>query len=288
MSESIETIEFQLDTGPRGLSVCCDVAGQADDPDRPLVLIHGLTGHRKDFELVLPALARHGRVVAPDLRGHGDASPQGGPDGYDFSTLMDDLCALLDALGVDQCDLLGHSFGGMLALRFVLAHPERVASLVLMSTSCESPDDYTREMFEKAGGFATSRGLDALQARLEEMGRRDEEPLPDGATEEQRDWRARYWDHHRLRIRAMDPWAYGTLGVAMMDETSVTDRLGEITCPTSVIIGRDDPEFVRGAGLLVEGIANAVEYALDGVGHQPHQEAKARFLEIMGEHLAAR
>ncbi|MDP6977725.1 MAG: alpha/beta fold hydrolase [Myxococcota bacterium] len=287
MSEAIENIELQFDSGPGGLSIRCDVAGQASEPDRPLVLVHGLTGHRKDFELVLPVLARHGRVLAPDLRGHGDASLQGSAEGHDFATLVEDLRALLDGLGVERCDLLGHSFGGMLALRFVLAYPERVASLVLMGTSCEPPDDYSREMFEKAGGFATSRGLDELQARLEETGRRDEDPLPDDASEEQRDWRARYWDHHRLRIRAMDPWAYGTLGVAMMDQATVTDRLGEISCPTSVIIGLDDREFVRGARLLVEGIPNAVEYALGGIGHQPHQEAKARFLEIMAEHLDA-
>ncbi len=281
----IEEVELELVGGSPGLSIRCDLAGEASGTERPLVLIHGLTGHRKDFELVLPELARHGRVLAPDLRGHGDATPQAGSESFDFATLVDDLAALLDALGVEQCDLLGHSFGGMLSLRFTLAHPERVASFVLMSTSCEAPDGYTREEFEKGGGFARKRGLDALQVRLEELGRRDEAPLSDDATEEQRDWRARYWDHHRLRICAMDPLGYGPLGVAMVEQEPVTKRLAEIRCPTSVIIGLDDIEFVRGAGLLVEGIPGAVEYALDGIGHQPHQEAKTRFLEIISEHL---
>jgi len=284
-AERVETVAFDLPTGPAGLSISCDVAGRAREPDRPLVLIHGLTGHRKDFDLVLPALAKHGRVWAPDLRGHGDASHQADATGYDLATMVDDLAAWLDALGVERCDLLGHSFGGMLSLRFVLAHPDRVASLVLMGTSSEPPDGYHREMFEKAGGFAESRGLEALQERLEEIGRREEEPLSADASPEQRDWRARYWSHHRLRICAMDPRAYGALGIAMMDQRPVTDRLGAIACPTSVIIGLEDVEFVRGARLLVGGIPGAVEYTLPGIGHQPHQESMKRFLEIMNEHL---
>ncbi|MCP5039419.1 MAG: alpha/beta hydrolase [bacterium] len=278
MAIDFETIELELEN----VAIECDVAGRGT---RPLLLLHGLTGHRKDFELVLPELARHGRTLAPDLRGHGGSTHPGTRVGYDFETLVEDVRQMLDALEVECCDLLGHSFGGMLALRFALSHPERVASLVLMSTSCEAPDLYTREVFEKAGGFATSKGLETLQVRLEELGRREEVPLPGGATAEQRDWQRRYWDHHKLRILAMDPYAYGTLGIAMMDQEPVTQRLGEIACPTTVIIGREDAEFVRGAGLLAGGIAGAVTRALPGIGHQPQQEARTVFLEIMAEHL---
>lgn len=286
-TETIETRRFEIASGPVGLSILCDAAGRRSGSERPLVLLHGLTGHRKDFERVLPELASQGFVLAPDLRGHGDASRQPGDEGFDFETLVEDLRAFLDALGVVQCDLLGHSFGGMLALRFTLAHPERVASLVLMGTSCEPPDGFSREMFVKAGGIAHAKGMEALQQRLEEIGRRDEAPLPNDASAEQRDWRGRYWAHHRLRLCAMDPRAYGPLGLAMMDQKPVTDRLGDIRCPTSVIIGSDDHEFVRGAALLVAGIPDAREYVLPGIGHQPHQESRARFLEIMAEHLAA-
>lgn len=274
----IHTLE--LDLGD--LRIHCDESGQGD---RPLVLLHGLTGHRKDFDDVLPRLAVHGRTLAPDLRGHGDSSRDHTPRGYDFETMIDDVRHLLDKLEVDQMDLLGHSFGGMLALRFTLAHPERVASLILMSTSCEAPEGYTRETFIKAGGYATSKGMVQLQARLEELGTAQEEPLAEDASAEQRAWQARYWPHHKLRLLAMDPHAYGALGVLMMEQVPVTTRLSEITCPSTVIIGADDIEFVDGAAKLAAGLRDVATHSLPGVGHHPHQESSDRFLEIVSEHM---
>ncbi len=282
MKATKETELHTVDLDLGDLTIQCDEAGQGGDP---LVLLHGLTGHRKDFELVLPALAAHGRSLAPDLRGHGNSSRTDHAEGYDFETMVDDFCHLLDALEIERCDLLGHSFGGMLALRATLAHPDRVASLVLMSTSCEAPDLYTRETFVKAGGFAESKGMVKLQARLEELGRADETLHAADATLEQRDWQRRYWPHHKLRLISMDPYAYGALGLAMMDQVPVSDRLAEIRCPTTIMIGTQDREFVRGAELLSAGVAGSVFYALPGIGHQPHQESREEFLKIVGEHL---
>jgi pimeloyl-ACP methyl ester carboxylesterase len=244
-----------------------------------------LTGHRKDFELVLPALAAHTRSLAPDLRGHGDSSQGSSARGFDFESLVDDQTRLLDALEIDRCDLLGHSFGGMLALRFALTHPDRVASLMLMSTSCEAPDVLTREVFVKAGGFAESRGMEVLQARLEELGRADESPLADDATPGQIDWRRRYWAHHKLRLCSMDPYAYGALGLAMMDQVPITDRLCEIRCPTTVMIGTADDEFVRGTEILSSQIVDTACQVLSGIGHHPHQESPDAFLKIVVDHL---
>lgn len=271
---------FEIDLG--NLRIACDESGKGE---RPLVLLHGLTGHRKDFDRVLPRLAAHGRTLAPDLRGHGDSSRDHEPRGYDFETLIEDLLHLLDALSIERMDLLGHSFGGMVALRFTLAHPERVASLMLMSTSSEAPDGYTRDTFIKAGGFATTKGMVSLQARLEELGLAQEQPLPADASSDQRDWRERYWPHHRLRLLALDPHAYGALGVLMMDQVPVTERLAEVTCPTAVVVGSEDVEFVRGSAALAAGLPDVVHHSIPGVGHHPHQESTERFLEIVSEHL---
>jgi pimeloyl-ACP methyl ester carboxylesterase len=274
----IRTREVELDE----ISVQYDEVGQGG---RPLVLLHGLTGHRKDFEVVMPELGARGLVVAPDLRGHGDSSRIGQAEPFTFDNMVGDVRSFLDKLEIDQCDLLGHSFGGMLALRTTLAHPERIASLMLMSTASDAPDVLQREVFVKAGGFAESKGMIELQARLEELGRSDEAPLADDAGADQRDWHGRYWAHHRLRHVAMDPFAYGALGLEMMDQVPVTDRLIEITCPTTVLIGTADAEFVRGASLMSAALPNVVEHVLPGVGHQPHQELRAKFLQIVDEHL---
>jgi len=245
----------------------------------PLVLVHGFTGHREDFAEVLPVLARKRRCIAPDLRGHGDSARATDASGYDFATLVDDLVGLLDALGIEACHLLGHSMGGMVALRFVLAHPQRVASLILMNTSPGAPEGLSREALEAAAGLARVQGMEELQRRVEERGLA--EAGADGAQGD-----AGYWLHHRRRYAAMDPEAYGALGAAMLDQQSLQARLGEIACPTLVLVGAEDGGFVSSAAVLAEGIPGAQHVVIAGAGHHPHREKRGAWLAAMDAHFA--
>jgi pimeloyl-ACP methyl ester carboxylesterase len=250
---------------------------------RPLVLLHGLTGHRDDFRERMPDLADAGRVLAPDLRGHGDFTQTGRAETFSFEQLVADLAALLDAWGVARCDLLGHSFGGMLALRFALAHPERVASLILMDTAPFAPDGYSLEMFEKAGAIARGRGMAFLQELVEKAAHNAADVSAADAHTAR--WADRYWPHHRRRYRAMDPEGYATLALLMMKQTPVVDRLAEIRCPTSVLVGAEDTEFLRGADALAAGIEHAVRVTLPDAGHHPHMENPAAWLAAIRDHL---
>jgi len=253
--------------------------------DRVFVLLHGLTGHRDDFRGVLPRLAEGNdlRWIAPDLRGHGDFSHTGRPESFGFESLVRDLDGVLDGLGVEACDLLGHSFGGMIALRFVLAHPARVRSLVLMDTAPCAPDGYDRSLFEKAGAIARSRGMAFLQSRIEQVARANPDPSPSDL--QTRKWADRYWPHHRLRYTAMDPVAYGALGLTMVEQVDVVPRLGEIGCPTTILVGEDDVEFLRGTALLEDGMPHAARVTLSDSGHHPHIENTEAWLAAMREHI---
>jgi len=73
--------------------------GQTGEP--PRVWIHGFTGHRDDFIGVVPELARKRRVIAPDLRGHGDSIGIAGVYGWNFDQLVKDL---IELLGADPCE----------------------------------------------------------------------------------------------------------------------------------------------------------------------------------------
>jgi pimeloyl-ACP methyl ester carboxylesterase len=253
-------------------------------PGTPLVLIHGLTGHRDDFAPRLPELAGAHRLLAPDLRGHGDFDHTGREETFTFPQLVADLAALLDACSVERCHLLGHSFGGMVALRFALAHPGRVASLILMDTAPFSPADFRLEAFEKGGAIARARGMAFLQERVERAARRNPAPSPSDRQTEK--WADVYWPHQRRRYAAMDPVAYGALGRRMVEQEPVTDRLGEIRCPTTVIVGDQDVEFLAGADALEAGIPGAVRVTLPDAGHHPQMESPAAWLEAVRGHLA--
>ena len=97
---------------------------------RPLVLLHGVASNARWWLLVGPLLARRFRVFALDQRGHGETDK---PDsGYDFASVVGDLGAFIDALGLEQPIVVGHSWGGNVALQFAAQHPERPAGLVLV------------------------------------------------------------------------------------------------------------------------------------------------------------
>jgi pimeloyl-ACP methyl ester carboxylesterase len=98
----------------------------------PLVLIHGYPQHWWVWRRVIPHFARHRRVICPDLRGFGrsDAPPEGP---YDKEGLLADVIAVLDELGVEQADVVGHDWGGWIAYLIGMKHPERVRRLVALS-----------------------------------------------------------------------------------------------------------------------------------------------------------
>jgi pimeloyl-ACP methyl ester carboxylesterase len=262
-----------------GIEIAVAEAGRGDPP---LLLVHGFTGHRDDFVDRIPELGQARRVLAPDLRGHGGSTRTGRAEDFHFEQLVDDLRALLDALEIERIDLLGHSFGGMVALRFALAHPERVSSLVLMNTAPFAPDDYDPATFEKAGAIAREKGMARLQELVERASRADAEPSAEDRQTEK--WADRYWAHHRRRYREMDPVAYGALGAVMLGQASLVPRLGEIRCRTTVIVGADDRKFLRGADLLAAGIPGARRVTIPEAGHHPHMENPAAWRAAMSLH----
>ena len=262
------------------IEIACSEAGEGP----PLVFVHGFTGHRDDFEPHLDALGRTSHVLAPDLRGHGDATHTGRTDTFTFETLVRDLEALLDALEIHACDLLGHSYGGMVVLRFVLAHPERVQSLILMDTAPFPPDGYTHEVFEKAGEIALARGMEFLQSLVEKAAKADPSPSPSACHTTK--WEPHYTAHQRRRYKAMDPAAYASLGRSMLDQVHLTSRLGEIGCPTTVLVGADDTEFLRGADAFEAGIPGVHRVTIPDAGHHPQMENPGAWLEAIAAHLA--
>ena len=103
---------------------------------RPLVLLHGITLRHDVWAPQLHQLADRYRVIAVDLRGHGES--RAGTDGYGLPRLADDLATLLVGLDLHDAIVVGHSMGGMTAMQFCGQHPdvlaERVAGLVFVAT----------------------------------------------------------------------------------------------------------------------------------------------------------
>ena len=253
---------------------------------KPLLLVHGFTGFGRDFATQLDALARHGRVLAPDLRGHGESAKTGDAASYTLAQLADDLLGFLDALGVERCDLLGHSMGGMLALRAALRAPERIASLLLMDTAPGPLDFVDRSQLALAARVGREAGMAALAQILRARAADDTaRGTPDRRVEEE--WGSeRFWAWRSARVAAMDPVAYEALGRALVEQEDLSERLGEIGCPTEVLVGELDHEFRATSEVLARGIPDARLTVLPAAGHQPQHEAPEARLRAVLDHLA--
>ena len=199
----------------------------------PLVLVHGFTGGRIDWADVIDDLATDRRVVAWDHRGHSDSTNTGDPATYTFDQLVADAVAALDALGLDRFHLLGHSMGGIVAQRLVLEHPERVESLILMDTLAEPALALPREWIDNTVSMGREQGMAAvadLMAALHGVvvGRARGRPAADRRAQP-----PQAHQHGRRGLRARWPRSCGRF-------PSLLERLGTITCPTTVLVGELD------------------------------------------------
>ena len=98
-----------------------------------LVLLHGLGESARDWQWVMPALARRFRVLAPDFPGFGDSDrPRAASSPASFGAFV---ARFLEALHVSGAVVAGNSLGGLAALRFALADPGRVPALVLVGSA---------------------------------------------------------------------------------------------------------------------------------------------------------
>jgi len=135
-----------LITSPAGIAVYYETTG--DPSARPLVLLHGggaqLIGWDERFCALLAASGFF--VIRTDNRDVGLSQATGGPDdtaaGYDLSDMALDVVAVLDHLGIERAHIAGMSMGGYIAQLIAINHPERVASLGLMSTSLTSSPEF--------------------------------------------------------------------------------------------------------------------------------------------------
>ena len=253
---------------------------------RPLVLVHGFTGASRDFSWRFDELAGLGRFVAPDLRGHGESTHTGDAASYTLEAIAADLLAFLEALGIESCDLLGHSMGGMAVLRAALADPRRIASLILMNTSARCPDGLPRALIELAGRVAVEAGTQRLVDVMRARAAAPDAQRSDADRRLEARWGEPYWTAWRYpNFRALDRVAYGAFGAAMLDQTSLLARLGELHCPTTVLVGAGDTSFLEPAAELREGITGARLVEIPDAAHQPQLENPDAWLAAIRDHL---
>jgi 3-oxoadipate enol-lactonase len=239
-----------------------------------LVLIHEMGGTLESWDPVLPMLAAGRRVLRYDTRGAGLSQKVRGPLSID--TMVDDLAALLDALGIaGRVSLAGVAVGGAIALHAPVRMPQRVAAVVASSPAI---------------GIAPDR-RPAVLARVERMEREGMHAVSDSLDSsyppEMRGDAARFASF-RARWLGNDPTSFGAI-YRMLAAMDLQPELPHVACPALVLAGALDGTRPPA---LVEPVARAIpgaHYAVLKTGHyapmqtpEPYAHTVAEFLDIVG------
>jgi pimeloyl-ACP methyl ester carboxylesterase len=225
-----------------GVRVAYDVHNPAG-PGPGLLLSHGFGATSGMWRLNVPALSAGRMVVAWDQRGHGESDAPADPDRYGHEICLGDMAAILDTVGAERAVLVGMSLGGYLSLQFTMAHPERVAALVLVDTGPGFRRDEARQQWNDRA-LSTA---DAIE-RTGELG-----PSSSERTE------ARHRD-----IRGV---ARAARKVLTQVDGRVIDALPGIAVPTLIVVGADDTNFIASADYMERVIPGARKVVIPDAGH---------------------
>jgi pimeloyl-ACP methyl ester carboxylesterase len=106
-----------------------------------LILLHGFPDFWYVWRFQIPALAKHYRVIAPDLRGYNRTDKPGDVNEYKLNILADDIRGLINGLGVEQANIVGHDWGGVIAWSLAAFNPKIAKKLVILNAP--HPNAYT-------------------------------------------------------------------------------------------------------------------------------------------------
>ena len=226
----------------------------------PLVLSYGLGGTTRQWAPQVPALARDYRLILWDPRGHGQSDSPRDESAYGMDVSAADLLGLVDRLDLSRAYVGGLSMGGGIATRFTLAHPERVAALLIIDSASASGVPFSPEtvaMRERTIELALNEGMEAVA-------RHSMDDNPNISWRAERDPEAAKGIMNMYL--ALDPVGYAHSVRALLDAASITDRLQEIRVPTLVLVGAEDPALPA-ARLTHEKIPGSKLVVIPDAGH---------------------
>ena len=231
----------------------------------PVVLGHSFLYSGKMWREQVPVLAEHYRVINPDLRGHGRSGRLAAR--FSLYDAVDDVIAVLDALGIERAVWCGLSIGGMVALRAALSHPERVAGLILMDTDAGSETPLHRLKYRVMGAAVRAFGFRPLLPSIAKLmfgatTRRGHPALVDAG-------KAQFARNHvPSALLCLD---------ALIRRDSVLDRLHEIRVPALVLVGEEDRSLPVALSLRMhDRLPRSTFEVIPGAGHLTALEQPAR------------
>jgi len=280
----------------RGYQTWYSISGEKDGPGKhPLLCLHGGPGAAHDYLTPLSKLAEHGRrVIFYDQLGAGNSDHPDNPDLWTVELYVEELGVVRDALGLDRVHILGHSWGGQLALEYALTKPKGIESLILTDSLADMS-----QWVSEANRLRSElpQDIQSVLDKHESEGTIDDPEYEEATMEFYRRHMCRLEKWPEVLNRTFEkfmkyPQVYATMwGPTEFNVTgslkgwSIVERLKEIEVPTLILSGRYDESTPLINETLHNGISGSEWVVFENSSHMPHLEEPEKYLKVLNEHL---
>ena len=245
----------------RSIEIAYEERGQGT----PVILLHGFPFNRSMWREQVDALSVRYRVVAPDLRGHGETTVT---ESATMEEMADDMAGLMDALDIERAVVGGLSMGGYVTFAFARKYPHRVRALVLADTRPQADTEEARQNRETMAERALKEGMEAIaDMQLPKL-------FAPNNFERQTEKVA------RVREMIVTTNSEGTAAAlrGMAARRDARDLLPQIKVPTLIIVGREDQlTTLTDAEKMHEAIRDSRLVVIDEAGHVSNIERAIEF-----------
>jgi pimeloyl-ACP methyl ester carboxylesterase len=239
-----------------------------------VVFLHSLGGSAADWSAEMDALSSDHRVISVDLPGFGAAPVPA--TGTTLAAYADEVLDVLNGLGVAAATLVGLSMGGMVALQAAVRRPDRVAGLVLCSTTARV-DDAVKAILGSCGDAIAAAGMAAFADGMVQQIFSPQmllEPTPQAAA-------------YIANLRASEPAGFISAASAIAGH-DVEARLGELSCPALVIHGEADALIKPANGVRIASLIHGAKLELyPGCWHMTPLEEPLRFQKQLAAFISS-
>jgi L-proline amide hydrolase len=281
----------------RGYKTWYRIVGEGEESGKaPLICLHGGPGATHDYFGSLEFFASTGRrVILYDQLGAGNSDHINNPSMWTISLFVEELVEIRRALGLERVHILGHSWGGMLAMEYALTQPAGLASLVLADTVASAPQwaaearrlinalpmnvQQTIQKHEAAGTTDSVEYKDAMKVFSRHYAGGHIDPKPE--------WVKQAFakiENNEVYLTMWGPSEFCVTGT--LKDWDVTGRLGEIHVPALVLCGRDDEATPGLAETIQCGIPGSELVTFEHSAHFPHIEEAERYLQVLDTFLS--
>lgn len=241
--------------GRDGVSIHYEVHGEGP----PLLLTHGYSSTSQMWRGQIEALSRHHKLVVWDMRGHGQSDYPDDPNAYSEAATVEDMAAILSAVGADRAIIGGLSLGGYMSLAFYRAQPERVRALLIIDTGPGFRKDDARNAWNKRAYETAERferdGLDVLKSASRERST---------------------VSHRNARGLAL-----AARGMLTQRDAAVMELLPDIKVPSLIVVGAEDAPFLAASDYMAAKIPGAQKVVIPSAGHAVNIDQPQAFIEAV-------